>query len=76
MKTHKLTEPCQATAKTKKRTHEDISQLAYALYEQEGKPDGKALIHWFNAESMSESQFGYGKDHTEHDFGANKETLQ
>jgi len=49
-------------------THEEISRLAYALYEQEGKPEGKALVHWFNAESMSESQFGYGRNHTEHDF--------
>jgi hypothetical protein len=53
---------------SKKPTHEEISQLAYALYEREGKPEGKALEHWFNAESMSEGNFGYGTDHTEHDF--------
>lgn len=76
MKTHKLIEARQSIAMTKKRTHEDISRLAYALYEREGKPEGKALIHWFNAESMSESQFGYGRDHTEHDFGTMKETQQ
>jgi hypothetical protein len=52
----------------RKRSHEEIAQLAYALYEKEGKPDGKALEHWFNAESMMEGNFGYGKDHAEHDF--------
>ena len=51
-----------------KATHEEISCRAYALYELEGKAEGKALEHWFNAESMSESQFGYGRSHTEHDF--------
>lgn len=49
-------------------THEEISRLAYELYEREGKPEGKALDHWFNAESMCEGNFGYGSDHTEHDF--------
>ncbi len=53
---------------TKKPTHEEISCRAYALYELEGKPEGKALEHWFNAESMGEGNFGYGRDHTEHDF--------
>jgi hypothetical protein len=52
----------------KKATHEEISHLAYALYEREGKPEGKDLEHWFNAESMCEGNFGYGRDHTEHDF--------
>ncbi len=52
----------------KRDTHEQISRLAYSLYEQEGKPEGQALEHWFNAESMSESQFGYGRSYTEHDF--------
>ncbi len=66
MKKHKTIVTPKTTVK--KRTHEEISRLAYALYEREGKPDGKALEHWFNAESMGEGNFGYGNDHTEHDF--------
>jgi hypothetical protein len=49
-------------------THSEISRLAYQLFEREGKPEGKHLEHWFNAESMTESNFGYGRDHAEHDF--------
>ena len=51
-----------------KPTHEEISRLAYHLYEREGKPDGKDLEHWFNAESITESNFGYGNAYAEHDF--------
>lgn len=53
----------------KKATHEDIARLAHTLYEQAGRPEGKDLEHWFNAEAMTEANFGYGKSHTEHDFG-------
>lgn len=48
---------------------EETARLAYELYERDGKPDGKHLEHWFNAEAIMESQFGSGSDHTEHDFG-------
>jgi len=72
MNTRKSIHAHQPETRAKKPTHEDISRLAYALYEREGKPEGKAVEHWFNAESMSESQFGYGRSHTEHDFS--KET--
>ena len=51
-----------------KPTHEEISRLAYQLFEREGRPDGRHLDHWFNAESMVENNFGYGRDHREHDF--------
>jgi hypothetical protein len=54
--------------KTAKPTYEEIACLAHHLYERDGKPNGKHLDHWFNAESMIESTAGYGKDHTEHDF--------
>lgn len=54
--------------KMAKPTHEEIARLAHQLYEREGKPDGKHLEHWFNAESMCEGNFGYGSDHTEHNF--------
>ena len=49
-------------------TYEEISRRAYNLYEREGRPEGRHLEHWFNAESMTESNFGYGQDHLEHDF--------
>lgn len=26
------------------------------------------ILHWFNAESLAENNFGYGRDHGEHDF--------
>ncbi len=51
-----------------KPTHEKISRLAYQLFEREGRPDGRHLDHWFNAEAMVENNFGYGRDHSEHDF--------
>lgn len=56
-----------------KPSHQDISLLAHSLYEQAGKPDGKELEHWFNAEAMTEANFGYGKSHTEHDFSMEAE---
>jgi len=56
-----------------KPTHEDVSRLAHALYEQAGRPDGKDREHWFNAEAMTEANFGYGKSHTEHDFSREAE---
>jgi hypothetical protein len=52
----------------RKPTHQQISHVAHALYEKEGRPEGKHLVHWFNAESMIEANFGYGESHTEHDF--------
>lgn len=67
MKTHKSIEKVHSKP-NKKLTHEEISRLAHALYERDGRPEGKALEHWFNAESMNEGNFGYGRDHTEHDF--------
>jgi hypothetical protein len=56
----------------RKPSHHEISRLAHTLYEQEGRPEGRHLEHWFNAESMIEANFGYGESHTEHDFS--KET--
>jgi hypothetical protein len=43
-----------------------ISERAYAIWEQEGRPDGKALDHWVQAEAEigSEKIIGitnYGK---------------
>ena len=47
-----------AVARMAKPTHEEILRLACHLYEREGNPDGKNLEHWFNAESMIESNLG------------------
>lgn len=69
MKTHQPTKHRHlGSVAVAKPTHQEISSLAYHLYERAGKPHGKDLEHWFNAESMAESTFGYGQDHTEHDF--------
>jgi hypothetical protein len=51
-----------------KPIHNDIARLAHTLYEKEGRPEGRHLEHWFNAESMIEANLGYGESHTEHDF--------
>ena len=58
----------KSIATSRKATHDDIARLAHALYEKDGRPEGKQLEHWFNAESMIEANFGYGESHTEHDF--------
>ncbi len=36
--------------------HEHIESLAYRLYEDEGKPDGRADEHWARAEEIINSQ--------------------
>ena len=36
--------------------HEQIESLAYRLYEDEGKPDGRAGEHWARAEEIINSQ--------------------
>lgn len=71
MKTKTTSNP-KHRAVTRRPTHHEIARLAHALYEQEGRPEGRHLEHWFNAESMIEANFGYGESHTEHDFS--KET--
>ena len=58
----------KSPAISRKPTHHDIARLAHALYEKEGRPEGRHLEHWFNAESMIEANFGYGESHTEQDF--------
>lgn len=34
--------------------HREIEKRAYGLWEQEGRPEGKALEHWLRAESQVE----------------------
>ena len=31
-------------------THDEIAVCAYFIWEQEGKPEGRALDHWLQAE--------------------------
>jgi hypothetical protein len=54
MKTRKLLADKART--TRNPTQEEISQLAYAIYEREGKPEGKAMEHWLNAEAITARQ--------------------
>jgi len=60
--------PGTAPGKNAKCTHAEVSRLAYQLFERDGFQHGSHLEHWFNAESMVESNFGYGRDHIEHDY--------
>ena len=74
MKTLKAKKSRKSAAERRvKPTREEISRLAYQLFEREGRPNGRHLDHWFNAESMAENNFGYGRDHTEHDFSRTTE---
>ena len=42
--------PCPLTE------HEEIESLAYRLYEDEGKPEGRAEDHWAKAEEIVHAQ--------------------
>jgi hypothetical protein len=33
-------------------SHEEISAYAQSIYEQEGRPEGKAVEHWLQAEAQ------------------------
>jgi hypothetical protein len=37
-------------------TEEQIKNLAYAIWEQEGRPEGKHLEHYFRAKQILEEQ--------------------
>jgi DUF2934 family protein len=39
-----------------------IRERAYAMSEEEGRPDGKDLDHWYRAEAEIDSSGGYAKD--------------
>ena len=32
-------------------SHDDVARRAYEIYEREGRPDGRELAHWAQAES-------------------------
>jgi len=37
-------------------THEEISACALRIYEMEGRPEGKAMEHWLQAEAQLTSE--------------------
>jgi Protein of unknown function (DUF2934) len=39
-----------------------IRERAYAMWEEEGRPDGKELDHWYRAEAEIDSSGEYAKD--------------
>jgi len=39
-----------------------IRERAYAMWEEEGRPDGKDLDHWYRAEAEIDSSGEYAKD--------------
>ena len=39
-----------------KPTHEEIAACAQAIYEREGRPQGRALQHWLQAEAQLTAQ--------------------
>ena len=39
-------------ARRHKPNYDEIAALAYQLYEQDGRPDGKNWEHWFKAETL------------------------
>jgi hypothetical protein len=41
-------------------TEDDIQRLAYNLWEQEGRPDGRDQSHWFAAKQILEQTAAHG----------------
>ena len=37
-------------------TEEDVKKLAYAIWEQEGRPEGKDVEHYYHARQVLENQ--------------------
>jgi hypothetical protein len=38
--------------------HETVERLAYEIYEREGRPEGRAMEHWLEAEKqLSDESF-------------------
>jgi hypothetical protein len=35
-----------------KRAQEEIARCAYLVWEREGRPEGRALVHWMQAEDQ------------------------
>jgi hypothetical protein len=37
--------------------HDEIAKVAYDLYQKEGCPEGRNLIHWLEAEKIVKEQY-------------------
>ena len=48
-------------AKSDQADEQAVRELAYLLWEREGKPEGRALVHWQRALAMHSDQ-GQGPD--------------
>jgi len=38
--------------------HDEIAKVAYDLYQKEGCPEGRELIHWLEAEKIVKEKYG------------------
>ena len=64
----------ELTAETKlKRVHETIERCAYLIWEQEGRPGGRALENWTQAEAelLAAGQLTLAPDEVPTEGGAN-----
>jgi hypothetical protein len=41
----------------RKPTHDEIAACAHRIYESEGRPEGKAMEHWLQAEAQLIAEF-------------------
>lgn len=41
----------------KPNLHDEIAKIAYDLYQKEGCPEGRHLIHWLEAEMIVKEQY-------------------
>jgi hypothetical protein len=48
--------------------HQAIARLAYQIYEEEGRPEGRSLEHWLQAQRRY-----YDKDFLEHELHVEEE---
>jgi hypothetical protein len=44
--------------------HNEIAKIAYDLYQKEGCPEGRELIHWFQAEKIVKERHQAGPEET------------
>jgi hypothetical protein len=63
-----LTKPVSQINLTAMKSWEkdDIKALAHALWERQGRPEGRALEHWREAEELIRAQWLTDKDGDEH----------
>ena len=56
----KTTPTSAAHARDPSTAHEQIAQIAYALWEREGRPHGRAVVHWLQAMAQLERSESVG----------------